>query len=211
MRKLLGFVVLAFAIIFAGSWVVAQAQTGDCYLTLPGCLDSGFLNGKISIPTNYWIRSIAIQQIGDDSRIVAFGQQSGNTGLNLVSRFLPDGTLDTSFGTGGTVTTAVNPNLVVPNQVAVQTYQNANKILVVGYVLPIKKGPYRMALAQFTENGAIDKCFGDPACVNGGVVYVNTQWVEGSLNSVAVQPWDGRIVVVGESPFYNYQDRKSIV
>ena len=203
MRKILGFVVLAFGIIIAGGCVAAQGQTGDCYATLPGCLDSGFLNGKVSVPTNYTIRSITIQQIGGESRIVAFGQQSGNTSLNLVSRFLPNGALDTTFGTGGTVATSVTPGLVYPNQVAIQTYQGANKILVAGDTVA-KHSPYRTALAQFTENGAIDKCFGDPACINGGVVYVNTQWVEGSLLSVAVQPWDGRIVVVGESPFYNY-------
>jgi uncharacterized delta-60 repeat protein len=95
-------------------------------------------------------------------------------GTSLV-RYNPDGTLDTSFGSGGRVTTKVHALAV----------QRDGKIVVVGAA-----GAF--AVARYTSDGTLDASFGA-----GGTVTTKFGKVD-EAESVALQA-DGKLVVVGRS------------
>src|SRR6266508_4246568 len=97
--------------IVAGGYVETSSTDSDFGLARynpNGSLDTSFgTGGKVTTPfgTGYdWIGEVAIQP---DGRIVAAGRATigGVTQIGL-ARYNSGGSLDTSFGTGGTVTTA---------------------------------------------------------------------------------------------------------
>ena len=108
-----------------------------------------------------------------DGKIIMAG--SGNT----IVRYNPDGTLDTTFGTGGKLTS------VVSGSVALRT---DGKLIVGGST---SSGP---ALARYTSNGTLDTTFG----TNGSVIVWpnNNSNFQNRLGDFVIQP-DGKIVAVG--------------
>jgi uncharacterized delta-60 repeat protein len=97
----------------------------------PGDLDTSFATGGIvTTPIdsgNDWARGVAIQ---NDGRIVAAGwTHSGSDHDFAVLRYTVSGTLDTSFGTTGVVTTPIGPGRDAARCVAIQP---DGKIVVAG-------------------------------------------------------------------------------
>lgn len=125
-----------------------------------------------------------------DGRIVAVG--SSETAFALV-RYNPDGSLDTSFGGDGIVTTSVGDNASAYD-VALQP---DGKIVAVGWS-SVESG---VALVRYNSDGSLDASFGGDGIVTAG-----------SDNAialdVAVQP-DGKIVVVGYR--YNGSSREFVL
>jgi uncharacterized delta-60 repeat protein len=70
-------------------------------------------------------------------------------------RYLPNGTLDTSFNGTGRVTTVLRSGNNYGNGV---TVMGDNRILVTG--LAGTSPDYDVALVRFTENGTLDTTFG---------------------------------------------------
>jgi uncharacterized delta-60 repeat protein len=102
-----------------------------------------------------------------DGRIVAAGEVVTATGGFDVAlaRFNPNGTLDTSFGTGGKVTTAIGPGTRRDNAFQVRVVDNG-KILVAGFAdMGPGAGGRNFMLAGYNPNGALDGTFG-----TGGIV-----------------------------------------
>jgi uncharacterized delta-60 repeat protein len=176
--------------ISAGSGTIAAANVThiavNCVTPSPSAmLDPTFgSNGKVTtgLPTG---RAMALQS---DDKIVAIG------GL-LLARFNVDGSLDTSFGPIGYVSTAFNG--VFGEEARDVAVQSDGKILVVGYT---RSSPavldYDFAIARYNPNGTRDATFG-----SGGLVTVNFYEIEGNRSAdraqrVAIHP-DGRIVVGG--------------
>jgi uncharacterized delta-60 repeat protein len=130
--------------------------------------------------------AIAIQ---GDNRIVVAGSAATATGADYaLARYNPDGTLDTFFGTGGKVTTALGAttNFNASSGVAVQ---GDGKIVLAGIVSPTTSS--HMVAIRYAANGALDATFG-----SGGVREV-TQAGDGSAAfGVVLQP-DGKIVLAG--------------
>ncbi len=123
-----------------------------------------------------------------DGKLVAVGSVRGPQGFDFaVARYNPDGSPDTTFGTGG-VTTWDLSEADVANAVAILP---DGKILVAGSATFRGDVP-RVALLRFNANGTIDPTFGGAA--GGGIVYVPTG--VGGANAMALQP-DGKIVVAG--------------
>ena len=155
--------------------------------TSSGSLDATFgTDGVVKFggSANASGRSVAIQP---DGRIVvaAVHSNGSNTDL-LVMRFTASGSLDASFGIGGTVTYD-SGNTDVASAVALQP---DGKIVVAG---SSSNGSKNVAfLARFSAEGALDTTFSD----NGIVRYNSGAAGDDSGNAVAVQS-DNKIVVAG--------------
>ncbi len=105
------------------------------------------------------INSVAIQS---DGKIVAAGYISGH--LFALARYNADGSLDTSFGSGGIVTTLFSA-FAGANSVAIQS---DGKIVVAGGAS--NGGASKFALARYNQNGSLDASFG-----KGGKVTTPTE------------------------------------
>jgi uncharacterized delta-60 repeat protein len=127
-------------------------------------------------------RGIAMQP---DGKIVAAGWLFNLTGAYgfAVARYMPDGSLDTTFGTNGKVrTTFFGANDFATEAVI----QPDGKILVAGRVE--RNLQIHFAVVRYFSNGSLDPTFGD-----GGKV-IGTFF--GVLEAMLLQP-DGRIVLAG--------------
>jgi uncharacterized delta-60 repeat protein len=146
-----------------------------------GTLDSSFAGGGIlyvnwNIPgytTAGYAHAIAIQNVGGQEKILVAGQYSSqNLQIGLqVDRYNPDGTLDTTFGSGGTVKYNV-------------TYARMMTVQPDGKILTTRPGG---DLVRLNANGTLDTTFG-----TGGVAPAAAL----TATSVAVQS-TGRIVLSG--------------
>jgi uncharacterized delta-60 repeat protein len=104
-----------------------------------------------------------------------------------LSRYNIDGTLDTSFGINGQVSTDFNSNLKGDASIIVQ---NDGKIIVVGVTEDNTGQVVKSAIVRYNSNGTIDNTFGD----NGKIISELNSSVR--FRSVKLQS-DGSIVVVG--------------
>lgn len=124
-----------------------------------------------------------------DGRIVA----AGNAGGVALVRYLPDGSLDPSFGSGGIVT---GPS----GSAAAVGLQSDGGIVVAGS--SVVSGESEMTVMRFDSTGALDPAFG-----TGGIAVTPPpgSFNGSSLVDVAIQP-DDKIVAIGSccnSPFQN--------
>ena len=132
-------------------------------------------------------RAVAIQK---DGKIVVAGQSDAGVGTDFaVARYNTDGSLDTSFGTGGLVTTDLSLN-DSGNAVALQ---KDGKIVVAG---GSSAGvTFDFAVARYNTDGSLDVTFNPTGSLPGTVT---TDFTGGSDrgNAVTIQK-DGKIVVAG--------------
>jgi uncharacterized delta-60 repeat protein len=164
--------------------------------TSSGVLDGSFgTGGKVTTPIGSGADegySVALQS---DGKIVVAGYSyNGSNNDFALVRYTSGGALDSSFGTGGKVTTPIGSSDDVGTSMALQP---DGKIVVAGYV-----GTYPnadVALVRYTANGTLDSSFG-----TGGKVTTDIGSSDVGL-SVALQS-DGRIVVAGYSYKGSYPD-----
>src|SRR6266480_4615089 len=118
-----------------------------------------------------------------------------------VVRYNPDGSLDTSFGDGGIVTTIFPGDGSFAFALALQS---DGKIIAAGTDFfdfnPGDMSDTDFALARYNPDGSPDTTFG-----NGGTITTDFLGAEDDVYSVLIQP-DGKIVAVGSanSPFDYY-------
>ena len=174
--------------------VAGQRRTGASVAALVrynvnGALDETFgTGGIVTTPIGSFedgsISSVAIQT---DGKIVVAGSGEGGSNADFaVIRFTTDGTLDTTFGTGGIVTTDLG-SMDRGSSIAIQT---DGKIVVSG------QGSIgfnsAIALARYDTSGTLDTTFGI-----GGIVKSAVGSMPNFTNpSMAIQT-DGKIVVPG--------------
>jgi uncharacterized delta-60 repeat protein len=130
-----------------------------------------------------------------------------------LARYNLDGTLDTSFGTGGEVVINVgyngtnDPNLPYLEGVGGMTVQSDGKIVVVGTIyVSGQAGVFKddFGVVRVNPDGSLDSSFG-----NGGIVTTdmspsgNPGTVPSFASTVAIQP-NGKIVVGGEANFGDF-------
>jgi uncharacterized delta-60 repeat protein len=157
-----------------------------------GRLDRTFSRDGIAVrrAKPHWTggQSVAVQP---DGRIIIVGhghERFGplRAGFGLI-RFRRDGSLDRTFGEGGTVVSFVGWGA---RAVAIDAQ---GRIVVSG--VPYKDGNEGLAnlndftVARYLPNGALDRSFGAPTADAGAVEYM---W------ALALQP-DGRVVLAGQS------------
>jgi uncharacterized delta-60 repeat protein len=126
-----------------------------------------------------------------DERIVVTGTGNGDTTVDFVTeRLNPDGTVDTSFGTGGTSTV----DFGAKDEAFAMAQQPDGKLVIVGATgTQDANGIYTaadFAITRLNADGSLDTSFGA-----GGKQTVDFGGVD-EAEGVAVQP-DGKIVVTG--------------
>jgi uncharacterized delta-60 repeat protein len=123
-----------------------------------------------------------------DGKIVAAGNTlSGNFTVIALVRYNANGTLDSTFGSGGIETSKIPTNVrnVAALYPATDTTGNAKKIVEVG----------AGSLARFNANGSVDTSFG-----NRGLVAVSAT---NNIFGLVVQS-DGKIVIAGDDKLVRY-------
>jgi uncharacterized delta-60 repeat protein len=137
--------------------------------------------------------SVALQT--DGKLVVGGSYKNGEVTTQFaVARYNSDGSLDTTFGSGGTVTTPLGASSYGHgNSVAIQL---DGKIVLVGDFHTARHNN-DFALARYNSNGSLDTTFG-----NGGKL-VNDLFGESDdiATSLIIQP-DGKLVVAGRTGQY---------
>jgi uncharacterized delta-60 repeat protein len=158
-----------------------------------GTLDPSFGNGGVVLtPFNAnggtYASAIALEPNG---QIVLAGTVGlpGGLGEFALARYNADGTLDSTFGANGLVTTPVDGNSWATG-VAIDANGN---IIVAGGAGQAYQFESNFALARYTSNGVLDTTFG-----NNGTVETNLGPTDASAQGLALQA-DGKIVVVGHT------------
>jgi uncharacterized delta-60 repeat protein len=113
-----------------------------------------------------------------------------------VARYNPDGSLDTTFGTGGKVITEVNGQSDIATAVAIQA---DGKIVVAGRVSTPAPTFQDFAVVRYNSDGTLDTTFG-----TGGKVITDFNNGLEEVNDMLIQS-DGKIVVMGRS-FFAFSD-----
>jgi len=155
-----------------------------------GDLDTSFgVGGKVITDFsggNDEAQAVALQP---DGKIVVAGNTTSNPATGLVefavARYLPDGTLDTTFGDDGLVTTGFGVIFGLAQAVAVQP---DGKIVAAGYIVDPPTGVSARALARYLPDGTLDTTF------SGDGKLTTDQ--AGQVFAILLQP-DGKIVAAG--------------
>jgi uncharacterized delta-60 repeat protein len=133
--------------------LVAAGGSGDGFalarFTADGQLDSSFGQaGKVETDFGNYAFAVAIQA---DGEIVAAGRSG--PGLFALARFTADGSLDPSFGRGGTVVTRLGSG----GEARAVAIQANRKIVAVGW---IHSRSHDFALTRYKVDGRLDPGFG---------------------------------------------------
>jgi uncharacterized delta-60 repeat protein len=125
-----------------------------------------------------------------DGKIIAVGRAGGSGGVIAVARFMPDGTLDTTFDTDGKVTTNFTAGDDRADAVAVQ---DDGKTVVAGSANYFGSNG-KFALVRYNDDGTLDTGF-------NGVGKRTTDFTPGFDGGfgIAVQPGNRYIVAVGQA------------
>jgi len=170
----------------------------------PGTLDSSFGSGGIVLTANsQGLQDAPAVQVQSNGQVVVAGEAVGSnkTGWDFrLARYNANGTLDTSFGSGGQVTTDFNRLADMAYGLSTQA---DGKYVVVGKTNQGSGNTvdYNFAIARYNANGTLDTTFG-----SGGKVTLSFGKGEDSARSVLVEP-DGSILVAGyaiENNAYNF-------
>ena len=147
-----------------------------------GTLDATFGSGG-KVTTDFFggrdqVLDIAIQS---DGKIVTTGIVNHISDDFGLTRYNIDGTLDSSFGFGGRVTTDIAGYFDVANAIAIQS---DGKIVIAGVAAAVPNGGG--VITRYEPNGALDTTFG----INGKL------YSPVDANDVAIQA-NGKIVIAG--------------
>ncbi|HET9579460.1 MAG TPA: hypothetical protein VFP44_16635 [Usitatibacter sp.] len=165
------------------SLAVAFTANGQLDTTFNG---TGFSRLDVGSMAGEW-RSTALQP---DGKIVAAGftiaeSHTASPGVRggVVGRFLANGTLDASFGTGGLTRFTWPANAVA--------LQSDGKVVVGGYSLTGSPAKPSMTFGRFNPDGSVDSTFG-----SGGTFAIAPATSDEEINSIALDA-SGRIVGAG--------------
>ena len=170
----------------------------SAYATAPGSglagdLDLSFdSDGKVA--SDFSSKGFAVARpsaiaIQTDGKIIVAGNAfAGGNSRFALARYNINGSLDTSFGSGGLVTTHVS---AADDSLAGIALQSDGKI--------VAAGGARFSCARFAANGTLDATFG-----SGGKTIFNlgTNLGDDANAGVAIQS-DGKILIAGTSDFAN--------
>jgi uncharacterized delta-60 repeat protein len=198
--------ILACALLSLALGQAARAAPGDLdpsfdadglVLTHFGRIDDDSVGGRNDFGT-----AVAVQP---DGKLVVAGSSNANVNsidvFNLsfaLARYHPDGSLDTSFGSGGRVLTDF------PAESSISSEDGARALVLQLDGKPVVAGGSdgRFVLARYSPDGSLDASFGS----NGRVrTDFRPDTVNNSDNALALvlQP-DGKLVAAGTSTFFSF-------
>jgi uncharacterized delta-60 repeat protein len=151
---------------------------------LPGDLDESFSSdGKVitDVPGIGRANAVAIQA---DGKIVVAGEAAGDF---AVVRYNASGSLDTSFGGDGIVTTDFGSSTDRATAIAIQADGN---IVVAG------ASGILVAIARYRPDGTLDTAFSGDGRLTQDVRFIGG--TSSGATALAIQPVDGKIVVAGD-------------
>ena len=169
-----------------------MAQSYDFALvryTSTGTLDESFgTQGKVTTDFSGRTEVAYALLLQPDSKIIAAGYMYNDVTFYdfALARYDSNGQPDSSFGSGGKVTTDFFGGEDVANAVVLQAN---GKMVVAGYC-GVSRAGYDFALTRYESNGTLDGSFG-----SGGRVHTDTS-VDDIANAMVLQA-DGRLVVAG--------------
>ncbi len=160
--------------------------------TTSGILDTTFgTNGTTTITppgvTLMFASYLAIQT--DDKIVVGINGLKAGVQQFIVARLNPNGTLDTSFGSGGSTSLLIGTNSFITSI----KIQSDGKIVAAGQATV--SGVNQFAIARFNSDGSLDTSFGSP---NGFVTFQIPGSTTSQINAIAIQS-DGKIVASGQA------------
>ncbi|MDQ3041333.1 MAG: FG-GAP-like repeat-containing protein [Acidobacteriota bacterium] len=158
-----------------------------------GTLDTAFgTNGKVFTPVGSASDGVTDLIVQLDGKIVAAGNSfvSGSSFDFSLVRYNSDGSLDSTFGSGGKVITAISDSSDNLNSIALQS---DGKIVAGGNGRVVSSNA-DYALARYNADGSLDASFG----ANGKVITAISDENNDFLYDVALQP-DGKIVAAGSA------------
>ncbi len=170
--------------------IVAAGFSGGNLLVMRylsnGVLDRTFSGDGIATLTylGFAVRANAVA-VQTDGKIVVAGEIFTNPSSFLLARLTMAGGLDTSFGSGGFVTTDFDSDVDVAEAVLIQP---DGKIVAAGYARV--GGDDDFAVARYNSNGVLDSTFGSDGKVTIGF------GGDDRANDLALQD-DGKLVLVG--------------
>jgi uncharacterized delta-60 repeat protein len=179
--------------------LVVVGETGSSWqlvrYNVNGTLDSSFGNGGVVVTAGSTVantKAVAIYPnagTANDGKIIVAGTvKPGNYQEFAVNRYNPDGSLDTTWGGSGEVTTAISANNDQAGGVAIQS---DGKVVAAGR--SAYNGNFRFALTRYNTEGSLDSTFGA-----GGIVITAIGTATSEANGVVIQS-NGDIVVAGNT------------
>jgi len=188
----------AYAIALSGGkTLVAGGSNGDFALArynADGSLDASFgVMGQVTTDLGSSVDQAYAVTVQPDGRIVLAGETCTASGFYefALARYMPDGTLDSSFGAGGKVILHFGADFDQASSVAM----SADGGILVGGMATLDSLS-QFALAKLKPNGSLDSNFGI-----GGMVTTPCDDAYSGSSAMVVQP-DGGIVLAGyASPF----------
>jgi uncharacterized delta-60 repeat protein/uncharacterized repeat protein (TIGR02543 family) len=168
----------------------AQNDAAVIRVTVPGlALDTTFgASGKCVFSFGSGDSDVAGAAVQTDGKIVVAGSAFNGTNYDFaLARLSANGTLDTSFGTGGKVVTPIGGGNDFGRAVAIQS---DGKIVVAGTVYSTINES-NVAVARYTAAGALDSTFN-----GGGIRSIPFAAGVDDARALAIKA-DGRIVVSG--------------
>jgi uncharacterized delta-60 repeat protein len=170
--------------------------------SIHGSLDTTFGNsGMVTTPIGSGNAIATVLGIQSNNMIVAAGYSllSGTENVFALARYNIDGSLDTTFGNSGIVTTPIGSVNAYATALVIQS----NGILVAGNSFNSSTNKYDFALVRYNTDGSLDTGFG-----NSGIVTISIEngSINDSANALGIQS-NGMIVVAG----YSYSGSKYFI
>lgn len=129
--------------------------------------------------------AFALAQQSDGKLVTAGSAVIDAFGGFALARYLPDGSLDPTFGDGGKVTTDTPGEDARASAIVIQP---DGKIVVAGHVL---RHSFEFAIARYLSDGSLDPTFGD-----GGIAVTDVSGGTDQARALVLQP-DGKLVAAG--------------
>ncbi len=165
-----------------------------------GTLDSSFgTNGFISTQVStYDYNYCYASALQSDGKILLAGSSPYSSGGTIIkfsmARYNSDGSLDSGFGTNGTVATAAGPQYDMVYDIGIQS---DGKICLFGKSeTGVGSNVYDYTVARYDTNGALDTTFGSSGIARVGMGAGNNN----QTTTVLVQP-DDKLILLGATDY----------
>jgi uncharacterized delta-60 repeat protein len=212
--------------IVAAGWIADKPDTdlGIARFTPGGKPDATFgTKGTVITKFNsYYASQGAAVAIQGDGKIVAaataYPRQAGTSSDFALARYNIDGSLDTKFGSTGTVATNIagGPTAGTADSARAVFIQPDGKIVVAGISMPGSPATTNLALVRYNANGSLDTSFGSAGevitshtVIPGSYVDPAGKYGTTSVSNAVLQP-DGKILVSGYTEVTNGLDANPI-